>query len=77
MHGEVVSAIVVPVLMADESKRKTLMTFSGPVEIPGRVADWNLHVQDRPDLRQRRKDALRDVACDPEFPFEGHRQNCL
>ena len=68
---------------ADDWNRKTVITFSGPVEVPGvghhNLAGRHVCLQDsgltirpphRPDLQPGRNPCLTTILAIPELPFE-------
>ena len=86
-----IAAAFSPNVKADAWNERTVITFSGPVEIPGVhlaglgcAARWDLCVQDsghggrpsrRPDLKQGRIDSLRHHPGYPKLSAQAYRQN--
>ena len=84
-------AVFSPGAKADEWNRKTVMTFSGPVEIPGvhlkgwgvlpagtyvfKIMDSHVRPPHRPDLQQGRNAGLRHHPGHPELSPQGDRQD--
>src|SRR5512132_655820 len=83
----VLCLLAVPSSSADDWNRKTVITFSGPVEVPGVGAQtlpagtyvfnsgFTVRPPYRPDIQSRRNPSIYHHPCNPELSVENHRQN--
>ena len=83
----VLCLLAVPIASADDWNRKTVITFSGPVEVPGvarrpcplaRMSSrfWiPVRPPYRPDIQSRRNPCIYHHPCNPKLSVENYRQD--